>query len=73
MIISYFLIQAPDYLEFIAKPMDFSTMQQKLDNYEYLNVDLFEADFNLMIQNCMDFNTDETMYYKTAIKVRLTK
>ena len=61
---------APDYHSFITDPMDFSTMNVKLKNYEYENFDQFEKDFNLMIQNCLDFNNNDTLYYRTALRVR---
>lgn len=64
------LPQAPDYHEFISNPMDFSTMRQKLEDYEYLNFDMFEDDFNLMIQNCMSFNHEDTIYYRAAVRMR---
>nr|XP_047122715.1 bromodomain-containing protein 1 isoform X2 [Hydra vulgaris] len=62
--------QAPDYHEFIKNPMDFSTMQQKLSDYEYMSFDDFEADFNLIIKNCMDFNNEDTKYYRSAMRLR---
>ncbi|XP_057296314.1 bromodomain-containing protein 1-like isoform X1 [Hydractinia symbiolongicarpus] len=62
--------EAPDYHEFISNPMDFSTMYQKLSDYEYLNFDQFVDDFNLMVQNCLDFNHEGTLYYRAAVRLR---
>lgn len=45
-------------------------MRQKLTDYEYLNFDLFEVDFNLIIQNCLSFNQEDTIYYRTALRMR---
>ena len=50
--------------------MDISTMRQKLSDYEYMNFDQLEDDFNLMIQNCLDFNHEDTIYYRAAIRMR---
>ena len=50
--------------------MDFSTMRQKLADYEYLTFDMFENDFRLIVQNCLDFNKEDTVYYRTAIRMR---
>jgi len=61
---------APDYHEFVPNPMDFQTMRHKLTDYEYLNFDLFEVDFNLIIQNCLSFNQEDTIYYRTALRMR---
>lgn len=45
-------------------------MRQKLSDYEYLNFDLFERDFKTIIQNCLDFNKDDTIYYRAAVRMR---
>ena len=37
--------------------MDLSTMKTKLDNKEYADASKFRDDFNLMIQNCLKFNS----------------
>ena len=50
--------------------MDFSTMRQKLADYEYVNFDLFESDFNLIIRNCLDFNQEDTVFYRAALRMR---
>ncbi len=31
--------EVPDYLSHIKRPMDFQTMRQKLDRFEYSNID----------------------------------
>ena len=50
--------------------MDFSTMRQKLADYEYMAFEQFESDFYLLIQNCLDFNQDDTVYYRAALRLR---
>ena len=45
-------------------------MRQKLADYEYMNFEQFEADFNLMIQNCLSFNHEDTLYYRAALRMR---
>ena len=62
--------EVPDYLDFIQEPMDFSTMQDKLEAGQYLSLEPFERDFNLMIYNCTVYNDQHTMYYKFAIKLK---
>lgn len=49
-------LNIPTYHSIIKKPMDLSTMQQKLKRGEYENAKEFEADFRLMIKNCFKFN-----------------
>ncbi|MEQ2172466.1 hypothetical protein GOODEAATRI_021342 [Goodea atripinnis] len=60
----------PDYLEFISHPMDFSTMRSKLENHSYRSVADLEADFNLMVSNCLLYNTKDTVFYKAALRLR---
>lgn len=62
--------QVPGYDKKIDKPMDFSTMRQKVSDFVYNDLDDFEKDFNLIIDNCLKFNSKHTMYYKAAVKLR---
>ncbi|TNM86383.1 hypothetical protein fugu_006613 [Takifugu bimaculatus] len=62
--------QVPDYPEFISQPMDFSTMQSKLESHAYRSVADLECDFNLMISNCLLYNTKDTIYHRTALRLR---
>uniref|UniRef100_A0A3B3TW67 Bromodomain and PHD finger containing 3 n=1 Tax=Poecilia latipinna TaxID=48699 RepID=A0A3B3TW67_9TELE len=64
------LKEVPDYLEFITYPMDFSTMRSKLESHAYRSVADLEADFNLMVSNCLLYNTKDTVFYKTALRLR---
>ena len=47
---------APNYYKRISKPMDLQTMEEKLEQGDYLSYDEFEADFNLIISNCRKYN-----------------
>uniref|UniRef100_A0A224Z5W0 Peregrin-like n=1 Tax=Rhipicephalus zambeziensis TaxID=60191 RepID=A0A224Z5W0_9ACAR len=64
------LSEVPDYLNYIQKPMDFWTMEQKLKRHEYSSLEDFEADFHLIVDNCMTYNSRDTLYYKAAVKMR---
>lgn len=46
--------------------MDFSTMRRKIDTHGYRSLDEFEADFDLIISNCMTYNAKDTFFYKAA-------
>ncbi|ODM98009.1 Peregrin [Orchesella cincta] len=61
---------APDYFSVISQPMDLSTMEKKAKDGQYQNLYELEADFNLMIDNCITFNDETTMFHKTALKMR---
>ena len=57
---------APGYSDKVSEPMDFTTMENKLDTQEYSTVDQLRYDFKLICKNCMAFNKPETCYYKAA-------
>ncbi|TSM68836.1 Bromodomain adjacent to zinc finger domain protein 2B [Bagarius yarrelli] len=50
----------PGYRKVIKKPMDFSTIQDKLSNSQYLNLETFIIDVNLVFENCEKFNKDDS-------------
>ncbi|CAB3239478.1 unnamed protein product [Arctia plantaginis] len=57
---------APGYSDIIRKPMDFSTMKQKIDDNEYKSLNCFISDFKLMCNNAMKYNKAGTVYHKAA-------
>ncbi|KAM4747538.1 bromodomain-containing protein 1 isoform 4-T4 [Rhinophrynus dorsalis] len=60
----------PDYLEHIKHPMDFSTMKKHIEDQKYKNLNEFEGDFNLIIENCMKYNAKDTIFYRAAVRLR---
>nr|XP_023836575.1 bromodomain adjacent to zinc finger domain protein 2B isoform X13 [Salvelinus alpinus] len=50
----------PGYKKVIRKPMDFSTIREKLVNSQYLNLETFIIDVNLVFDNCEKFNEDNS-------------
>ncbi|XP_024148770.1 bromodomain and PHD finger-containing protein 3 isoform X1 [Oryzias melastigma] len=62
--------EVPDYLEFISHPMDFSTMRSKLESHFYRSVSDLEADFNLMVSNCLLYNASDTVFHRAALHLR---
>ncbi|XP_017549393.1 bromodomain-containing protein 1 isoform X1 [Pygocentrus nattereri] len=62
--------EVPDYLDHIKQPMDFSTMRKRIDAQGYKNLEEFEADFNLIIANCMKYNAKDTYFYRAAVRLR---
>uniref|UniRef100_A0A7N8WQ03 Bromodomain adjacent to zinc finger domain 2B n=1 Tax=Mastacembelus armatus TaxID=205130 RepID=A0A7N8WQ03_9TELE len=50
----------PGYRKVIKKPMDFSTIREKLTNNQYLNLEMFLFDVNLVFDNCEKFNEDNS-------------
>lgn len=60
----------PDYLNHIKHPMDFKTMREKLNSFQYKSLGSFEADFNQVVENCLVYNEKETIYYRCGVKMR---
>ncbi|KAL0579158.1 histone acetyltransferase [Marasmius crinis-equi] len=56
----------PDYLTFIKEPMDFGTMEHKLDNNQYTTVEDFVRDAHLVFDNCRLYNEEGSIYHKCA-------
>ena len=50
--------------------MDFSTMFGKLESFKYSNIDLFESDFNLMVENCLSYNERDTIFFRLGVSMR---
>ncbi|XP_017069932.1 LOW QUALITY PROTEIN: bromodomain-containing protein 7 [Drosophila eugracilis] len=57
---------APGYSSIISRPMDFSTMRQKIDDHEYAALTEFSDDFKLMCENAIKYNHVDTVYNKAA-------
>ncbi|XP_057193147.1 bromodomain adjacent to zinc finger domain protein 2B isoform X9 [Triplophysa rosa] len=50
----------PGYKKVIKKPMDFSTIREKLVSSQYQNLETFIIDVNLVFDNCEKFNEDNS-------------
>lgn len=53
---------APDYFEKVKHPMDFETMKKKLANEEYITVQNFIDDINLICDNAILYNKADSIY-----------
>ncbi|XP_066444528.1 bromodomain and PHD finger-containing protein 3-like isoform X3 [Eleutherodactylus coqui] len=63
------LKEVPDYMDFVLHPMDFSTMRHKLECHQYSSFLAFENDFNLMVSNCLHYNSRETVFHQAALRL----
>ncbi|XP_063257202.1 bromodomain adjacent to zinc finger domain protein 2B isoform X11 [Prinia subflava] len=50
----------PGYKKVIKKPMDFSTIRDKLSSGQYSNLEAFSLDVRLVFDNCETFNEDDS-------------
>ncbi|XP_047452373.1 bromodomain-containing protein 1-like isoform X2 [Mugil cephalus] len=62
--------EVPDYLDHIKDPMDFSTMRKRIDAHHYRSLEEFEADFNLIIANCLKYNAKDTFFYRAGQRMQ---
>uniref|UniRef100_A0A8C8A246 Bromodomain containing 7 n=1 Tax=Oryzias sinensis TaxID=183150 RepID=A0A8C8A246_9TELE len=60
---------APGYSSIIKRPMDFSTMKEKVKKGCFRSLDELKTDFKLMCDNAMIYNKPETIYHKAARKL----
>uniref|UniRef100_A0A670YSE8 Bromodomain adjacent to zinc finger domain 2B n=1 Tax=Pseudonaja textilis TaxID=8673 RepID=A0A670YSE8_PSETE len=54
------LKHVPGYRKVIKKPMDFSTIREKLNSGQYPNLEAFAIDVRLVFDNCETFNEDDS-------------
>lgn len=59
----------PDYYRIIKRPMDFATMQSKLNSIQYKNSVEFVADLRLIFTNCQQYNRYQSYEAKKGRKM----
>ncbi|CAL8259975.1 unnamed protein product [Merluccius merluccius] len=64
------LKEVPDYSEHIKQPMDLSTMRERIEGHHYSSLEALEEDFNLIISNCMTYNSHDSFFYKAAQRMQ---
>ncbi|XP_076287086.1 uncharacterized protein LOC143212316 isoform X2 [Lasioglossum baleicum] len=61
---------APRYYSVVRKPMDLSTMEEKLDGGLYKNLNEFKRDFRLIVDNCRQYNGSDNEYTEMAFNLK---
>ncbi|KAJ1962248.1 Transcriptional activator spt7 [Dispira parvispora] len=56
--------EAPDYYDVIKEPMDLATMTKKLRALQYPSKKAFMYDINLIVDNCLFYNSDPANIYR---------
>lgn len=62
--------EVPDYMDVVTHPMDLSKIKLKLVSGLYYTLDDMEADFDLMIRNCLAYNNRDTIFYRAGVRMR---
>lgn len=63
----------PEYYDMIKRPMDYSTMKDKLSQGEYRSAQAMQKDFVLIMSNCKQFNASNSDIVKEARKQVLVR
>lgn len=45
-------------------------MRRKLESHQYRTLEEFEEDFNLIVTNCMRYNSKDTIFHRAAVRLR---
>ncbi|GAA5872816.1 hypothetical protein JCM16303_006842 [Sporobolomyces ruberrimus] len=61
--------EVTDYYDVIKEPMDFATMESKLEGNSYATLDQFIYDARLIFNNCRSYNDNQSNYVKNANKL----
>jgi len=61
--------EVTDYYDVIKTPMDFSTMERKLERDAYPDFDSFVSDAQLVFTNCRTYNPENSPYSKRAVRM----
>ncbi|KZF19919.1 Bromodomain-containing protein, partial [Xylona heveae TC161] len=65
-------LNIPSYLDFIKKPMDLGTMEDKLKRGAYSSIDEYVSDFHQIVENTTIFNGAEHPVTKAAVNMKGT-
>jgi hypothetical protein len=60
----------PDYPKIVKKPMDLSTLRNKLDSGAYPTAEKFRDDFKLLVSNCFLYNPPSTPVHQAGVELK---
>ena len=63
-------LNIPNYFEIIKRPMDFSTVKKKLNNYTYTNLKEYCEDMELIFNNCLLYNGINSYVGEMCLRVK---
>ncbi|KAJ7636157.1 PHD-zinc-finger like domain-containing protein [Mycena polygramma] len=61
----------PDYFDIVKKPMSWSEIESKLDDYQYWDIQCFKDDIQLVLDNAVLYNKHGTPFQKTALRIQI--
>jgi len=60
----------PDYYELIKNPIDMKKIKDKIEAFDYTDVDQYSADFNLMYNNAQEYNQEGSQIFNDAVTLQ---
>ncbi|ETI25963.1 hypothetical protein G647_02740 [Cladophialophora carrionii CBS 160.54] len=60
----------PDYYQRTAMPLSLNIIEQRLQNFEYENLERLESDLKRMVQNAKDYNNSKSSIFEDAERIR---
>jgi hypothetical protein len=60
----------PDYYQRTAMPLSLNIIEQRLQNFEYENLEGLESDLKRMVQNAKDYNNSKSSIFEDAERIR---
>lgn len=58
------------YYQQTAMPLSLNMIEQRLEKYEYANMEMLEADLKRLVQNAKDYNSSKSNVFEDAERIR---
>ncbi|KAF5369076.1 hypothetical protein D9758_003051 [Tetrapyrgos nigripes] len=63
-------VEVPDYYDVVKHPMCWTTMDEKLGGHEYWSIREFKDDVNLVFDNALLYNQQNSLIHKNAVRLK---
>lgn len=60
----------PDYYQQTPMPLSLNMIEQRLQDFQYPNMEQLEADLKRMVQNAKDYNSNKSSIFEDAERIR---
>lgn len=60
----------PDYYQQTAMPLSLNMIEERLQRFEYENLEILESDLKRMVQNAKDYNNSRSAIFEDAERIR---
>ncbi|RVX67033.1 hypothetical protein B0A52_09247 [Exophiala mesophila] len=63
-------VDYPDYYQQTPMPLSLNMIEQRLQDFQYQNMEELEADLKRMVQNAKDYNSNKSSIFEDAERIR---